>query len=117
MARTTRRLTGNDTDLVSVIEIRTAKPRPKKPLLYRVMLFNDDYTPMEFVVYILQRFFQMDTAKAQRLMLQVHTTGQAICGVFAREIAETKVSSVNRYARQNQHPLLCKMEPEPHHAG
>lgn len=106
-----------DTELVGIVELRTAKPKLKKPPLYRVLLFNDDYTPMEFVVYVLQRFFSMNAADAQRIMLRVHTTGQAVCGVFAREVAETKVNNVNLCARQNKHPLLCKMEPEFDHAG
>ena len=106
----------DDTEWVSVIEVRAVKPKPKKPPLYRVSLLNDDYTPMEFVVYVLQRFFQMNAKDAQRLMLQVHTKGQAVCGIFSREIAETKVNNVNLCSRENQHPLLCTMEPETHHA-
>lgn len=112
MSKSNPHLVDGDTELIGIIEVRSAKPKSKKPPLYRVMLLNDDYTPMEFVVLVLRRFFQMNAAAAERLMLQVHTTGQAVCGVFSREIAEAKVSKVNRYARQNKHPLLCTMEPE-----
>ena len=74
------------------------------------MILNDDFTPMEFVVHVLEYFFGMDREKAVRVMLQVHTQGNGVCGVFSREIAETKVSQVNDYARENNHPLLCTME-------
>ena len=87
-----------------------AKPRLKRPPLYRVILLNDDYTPMEFVVDVLQRIFAMDRTKATRIMLEVHTRGKGICGVYTYEIAETKVAQVNGYSRQHQHPLLCTME-------
>ena len=73
-------------------------------------MLNDDFTPMEFVVHVLESFFSMDREKAVRVMLQVHTQGKGVCGVFSREIAETKVSQVNDYARENNHPLLCTME-------
>jgi ATP-dependent Clp protease adaptor protein ClpS len=92
------------------LEVEEAKPKVKKPPLYKVIMMNDDYTPMEFVVHVLQSFFAMDQEKATRVMLQVHTQGHAVCGVFTREIAETKVSQVNEYSRSNQHPLLCTME-------
>lgn len=78
--------------------------------MYKVILLNDDYTPMEFVVEVLESFFAMDRAKATRVMLHVHTRGVGVCGLFTREIAETKVVQVNDYARSNQHPLLCSME-------
>ena len=71
---------------------------------------NDDYTPMEFVVQVLETFFAMDREKATRVMLQVHTSGKGVCGVFTREIAESKVHQVNQFSRDNQHPLLCDME-------
>ena len=87
-----------------------AKPKTAKPPLYKVMLLNDDYTPMEFVVHILEYFFGMDREKAVRVMLQVHTQGSGVCGVYSRELAETKVSQVNDYARDNKHPLLCTKE-------
>ncbi len=87
-----------------------ARPKLKRPPLYRVILLNDDYTPMEFVVDVLQRIFSMNRNQATRIMLEVHTKGRGICGVFTYEIAETKVAQVNSYSRQNHHPLLCTME-------
>ena len=90
--------------------IQEAKPELKKPPLYKVVLLNDDYTPMEFVVHVLEIFFALPRDRATRIMLQVHTQGKGICGVFVREIAETKVAMVNEYSRENQHPLLCTME-------
>ncbi len=92
------------------ISVQEARPKLKRPPLYKVLLLNDDYTPMEFVVEILRRFFGMDEEKATRIMLHVHTRGMGVCGVFPRDIAETKVTQVNEYARENQHPLLCTME-------
>ncbi|ALP42053.1 ATP-dependent Clp protease adapter ClpS [Aeromonas schubertii] len=80
------------------------------PPMYKVVLNNDDYTPMDFVVEVLQRFFGMDLDKATQVMLSVHYSGKGICGVFTAEIAETKVVQVNTYARKNEHPLLCTME-------
>lgn len=77
---------------------------------YRVLLVNDDYTPMDFVVVVLQRFFAMTSHKAVNVMLDVHRHGSGICGIYTRDIAETKVAQVNKYARLNEHPLLCKME-------
>ena len=90
--------------------LQEARPKLKKPPLYKVILLNDDYTPMEFVVQVLESFFQMDLAKATQVMLHVHTRGVGVCGVFTRDIAETKVAVVNDFARANQHPLLCTME-------
>ena len=90
--------------------VQEAKPKLKRPPLYKVVLLNDDYTPMEFVVHVLEIFFSMDRVLATRVMLQVHTQGKGICGTYSREIAETKVAQVNNYARENQHPLLCTME-------
>ncbi|HEV2322266.1 MAG TPA: ATP-dependent Clp protease adapter ClpS [Gammaproteobacteria bacterium] len=87
-----------------------AKPRIKRPPLYKVVLLNDDYTPMEFVVEILQNFFHMDRSKATQIMLHVHTRGKGVCGVFPYEIAETKAALVNDYSRKHQHPLLCTLE-------
>jgi len=92
------------------LEVQEARPKLKKPKMYKVILLNDDYTPMEFVVEVLQRFFRLDGDKATQIMLQVHTQGKGVCGIFTREIAETKVAMVDNYSRQNQHPLLCKME-------
>ena len=87
-----------------------ARPKLKRPPMYKVVLLNDDYTPMEFVVDVLTRFFQMNQEKATRIMLHVHTQGKGVCGVFTRDIAETKVYQVNEYSREHQHPLLCTME-------
>ncbi|MCG3169960.1 MAG: ATP-dependent Clp protease adapter protein ClpS [Pseudomonadales bacterium] len=81
-----------------------------EPPMYQVVMLNDDYTPMDFVVDVLQRFFAMGRDKATRVMLAVHTEGRAVCGVFTRDVAETKAMQVNRYARENQHPLLCEIE-------
>ncbi|MCP1676104.1 ATP-dependent Clp protease adaptor protein ClpS [Natronocella acetinitrilica] len=92
------------------VALQEAKPKLKRPPLYKVLLMNDDYTPMEFVVEILQTFFAMDRSKATQVMLQVHTKGSGVCGVYARDVAESKVEQVNEYARQHQHPLLCTME-------
>jgi ATP-dependent Clp protease adaptor protein ClpS len=88
------------------------KPKTKRPPLYKVMLLNDDFTPMEFVVLVLERFFGMNHAQAFELMLTVHKKGLAVVGVFSYEIAETKVAQVMDLARQHQHPLQCTMERE-----
>ena len=98
--------TGNDEG----VALQEAAPKLKQPPLYKVVLLNDDYTPMEFVVHVLESFFRMDRTTATRIMLEVHTRGKGICGVFTHEIAETKVSQVNAYSRENQHPLLCTLE-------
>ena len=90
--------------------VQEAKPKLKRPPLFKVILINDDYTPMEFVVHILEVFFSLDRETATRIMLEVHTRGKGICGIYTHEIAETKVSQVNCYSRENQHPLLCTME-------
>ncbi|KAE8178072.1 MULTISPECIES: ATP-dependent Clp protease adapter ClpS [Photobacterium] len=82
----------------------------KPPSMYKVVLNNDDYTPMDFVIDVLQTFFSMDLEKASQLMLAVHYEGKAICGTFTAEVAETKVAQVMMYARENEHPLLCTME-------
>lgn len=84
----------------------------KEPEMYRVILLNDDYTPMDFVVKILETFFGLDETTAAMIMLQVHTKGHGVCGVFTQEIAETKVFQVNQCARQSEYPLLCCMEPD-----
>ena len=84
----------------------------KPPRKYKVILNNDDYTPMDFVVEVLARFFNMDSDRATEIMLKVHYDGKAVCGVYSAEIAETKVAQVNQYARDNEHPLLCSFEPE-----
>jgi ATP-dependent Clp protease adaptor protein ClpS len=90
--------------------VEEAAPKLKRPPLYQVVLLNDDYTPMEFVVEVLERIFALDRIRATRIMLEVHTRGRGVCGVFTFEIAETKVAQVTAYARQHQHPLLCTME-------
>ncbi|MFW2872026.1 ATP-dependent Clp protease adapter ClpS [Klebsiella pneumoniae] len=82
----------------------------KPPSMYKVILVNDDYTPMEFVIDVLQKFFSYDVERATQLMLTVNYEGKAICGVFTAEVAETKVAMVNQYARENEHPLLCTLE-------
>jgi len=92
------------------VAVQEEKPRLKRPPMYKVVMLNDDYTPMEFVVEVLETFFSMSREKATRIMLQVHTQGKAVCGVFTRDIAETKAAQVNQYARDNQHPLLCEIE-------
>lgn len=97
-------------DFSDDLAVLEAKPRLKRPPLYKVILINDDYTPMEFVVHILEAFFSIDRENATRIMLEVHTRGVGVCGVFTREIAETRVTAVNNYARANKHPLLCRME-------
>jgi ATP-dependent Clp protease adaptor protein ClpS len=94
---------------IAEAELSTSVRVPRK---YRVYIINDDYTPMEFVVEVLMRFFHLSEEIAVQVMLQVHNQGKGICGVFTRDIAETKVSLVNDYARMNQHPLLSGMEPE-----
>ncbi len=86
------------------------RTRTKKPSLYKVLMLNDDYTPMEFVVHVLQSFFRMDMEEATRVMLHVHQRGVGICGIFSYEVAETKVNQVMDFARQNQHPLQCTLE-------
>lgn len=90
--------------------VETGKPEVARPPLYSVLLLNDDYTPMDFVVEVLMRFFPMSAEKATQIMLHVHTRGRGVCGVFTREVAESKVAQVNEYSRLNQHPLLCTME-------
>ncbi len=92
------------------VSVEEAKPRLKRPPLFRVVLLNDDYTPMEFVVEVLERFFSMSRSQATQVMLQVHTRGKGVCGVYSRDIAETKVVQVIDYSRQHQHPLMCTME-------
>ena len=105
------------TDLPQRIEsdelvLQESRPRLKRPPLYRVLLLNDDYTPMEFVVGVLQKFFRMEHDKAVQIMMHVHQKGVGICGLYPREIAETKVEQVMARAQEYQHPLQCTMEPE-----
>lgn len=92
--------------------VEKAAPKMKQPPLYRVVLLNDDYTPMEFVVEVLQVFFRMDRDQATQVMLHVHTRGKGVCGVYTRDVAESKVDQVNDYARERTHPLMCTLEPE-----
>lgn len=87
-----------------------AKPKTAKPKQFKVLLLNDDYTPMEFVVHVLRSFFQMDTDEATRVMLHVHQQGFGVCGIFTYEVAETKVTQVMDFARKNDHPLQCTLE-------
>lgn len=90
--------------------ITRSRSKTKAPSLYRVLLLNDDFTPMDFVIHVLQKFFQKEYTEATRIMLQVHHQGAGVAGTFSHEIAETKVHQVNQYARQNKHPLKCTME-------
>lgn len=90
--------------------MQESKPALKRPPMYKVLLLNDDYTPMEFVVLVLETFFRMDRERATQIMLHVHTRGVGVCGTFTRDIAETKVMQVNDYSRSHQHPLMCTME-------
>jgi ATP-dependent Clp protease adaptor protein ClpS len=92
------------------LAVEEARPKLKQPSLYRVVLLNDDFTPMEFVVDILETIFGMERTRATQVMLEVHTKGKGVCGVFNFEIAETKVAQVMGIAKQHQHPLLCTME-------
>lgn len=92
----------------SLLEREKAAVKP--PKMYKVMLLNDDYTTMEFVVEVLQRFFAMELERAMQVMLKVHNEGRAVCGIYTRDIAETKVIQVSEYAKQHRHPLRCEME-------
>lgn len=92
------------------LALEEAKPKLKKPPLYKVILLNDDYTPMEFVVEVLESFFKMNREQATQVMLTVHTQGKGVCGIYTKDIAETKAAQVNQYARDHQHPLLCEIE-------
>ena len=98
---------GADTGVVTRV-----KPTTKKPSMYKVLLLNDDYTPMEFVVYVLERFFNKQSEEATQIMLHVHQRGVGICGVYSYEVAETKVTQVMDFARQNEHPLQCTLEKD-----
>jgi ATP-dependent Clp protease adaptor protein ClpS len=94
------------------VAVEEGKPQLKRPPMYKVLLLNDDFTPMEFVVHILEKFFSMGRYKATQVMLAVHTEGRGVCGTYSRDVAETRVAQVNAYARKHQHPLLCTMEAE-----
>ena len=107
------KLSNNSEDLesnsYSLVELE--EPKLKKPSLYRVILLNDDYTPMEFVIYVLQTFFSYDKEKATQIMLAVHTKGKGVCGIYTKEVAETKSNQINNFAKQNEHPLVSDIEP------
>ena len=90
--------------------VKTATAKPKPPAMFKVILLNDDYTPMEFVVEVIQRFFSKTREQATQIMLKVHTEGAGVCGVYPQDIAETKLNQVLAYAREYQHPLQCTME-------
>ncbi|WP_031432651.1 ATP-dependent Clp protease adapter ClpS [Methylomarinum vadi] len=94
----------------SGLAVQEAKPKLKRPPLFKVILLNDDFTPMDFVVEILKSFFNMNEDRATQVMLQVHTQGVGVCGVYTKDVAETKVHIVNEYSREHQHPLMCTME-------
>ena len=101
---------GDGLDEIETGVVTRTRAKAKKPSMYKVLLLNDDYTPMEFVVMVLQRFFNMDIEQATQVMLHVHQQGVGVCGVFSYEVAETKVNQVMDAARQNQHPLQCTLE-------
>jgi ATP-dependent Clp protease adaptor protein ClpS len=90
--------------------VQEAKPQLKQPGLYQIIMHNDDFTPMEFVVVVLELFFNLERTSATRVMYEVHTTGKAVCGIFSKDVAETKVDQVMDYARMHEHPLLCSIE-------
>lgn len=100
----------DDQDGDTVVKTRPADPKTEKPPLYKVILLNDDYTPMEFVIIVLMKFFRMDQEKATQFMLAVHTTGSAVVGIFPRDIAETKSEQVNAFAQEHDHPLRSTVE-------
>jgi ATP-dependent Clp protease adaptor protein ClpS len=99
-----------DQDRDSGLATATAKPKLRRPPMYKVIILNDDYTPMEFVVHVLERFFGMNREKATQIMLTIHTSGSAVVGIFPRDIAETKSEQVNQYSQENHHPLMSKVE-------
>ena len=101
---------GDDENSTGVV-VKT-KPKTRKPSLYKVLMLNDDYTPMEFVVHILERFFSKNRHEAERIMMHVHQRGVGLCGVYTYKVAETKVTQVMDFARQHQHPLQCTLEKE-----
>ena len=93
------------------LAVSPAKPKLKRPPLFKVVLLNDDYTPMEFVIEVLEMFFGLNREKATQIMLAVHTQGKGVCGIYPKDIAETKSMQVNQHARESGHPLLCEVEP------
>jgi len=102
--------TDPNTEHARELAVEEARPEVVRPPLYQVVLLNDDFTPMDFVVVVLETFFGMDRERATQVMLHVHTRGKGVCGMFTREVAETKVTQVNEFSRSHQHPLLCTME-------
>ena len=101
---------GHDAGGAAGVAVETAKPALKPPTMFKVLLLNDDYTPMDFVVEVLEGFFSMNREQATRVMLTVHTQGKAVCGIYSRDVAETKAAQVVDYARRHQHPLMAKIE-------
>jgi ATP-dependent Clp protease adaptor protein ClpS len=101
---------GGDQEYSPITTVAEARPDLKRPPMYRVVLMNDDYTPMEFVVEVLMTFFAMNEEKATQVMLAVHQQGKGVCGIYSRDVAETKATQVNQFSRQNKHPLLCEVE-------
>ncbi|WP_370867365.1 ATP-dependent Clp protease adapter ClpS [Atopomonas sediminilitoris] len=94
------------------LAVEESKPELKPPAMYKVLMLNDDYTPMDFVVEVLEQFFGKNREQATQIMLTVHTKGQAVCGIFSKDVAETKAMQVNQYARDSHHPLLCEIEKD-----
>jgi ATP-dependent Clp protease adaptor protein ClpS len=107
------RAVGTDDDEAHDADVLTSPPELQRPPLYAVVLFNDDYTPMEFVIEVLQQYFGLDLDRATEVMLTVHYRGKGVAGIYPRDIAETKAQQVNNYARSQGHPLLCQIEPQP----
>ncbi|MEE2730868.1 MAG: ATP-dependent Clp protease adapter ClpS [Pseudomonadota bacterium] len=99
-----------DTDYEDGVAVEESKPDLAPPPMYQIVMLDDDFTPMEFVVDVLQMFFGMNREKATQIMLTVHTQGKASCGMFTKDVAETKVAQVIKFARENQHPLMCEVE-------
>ena len=104
------RMSKEEDDSAGGLALKDSKPELKRPPLFKVVLLNDDYTPMEFVVEVLEVYFRMNREQATHVMLTVHTKGKGVCGIYTRDIAETKAALVNQYARENEHPLLCEIE-------
>ena len=102
---------GNDDVADGGLAVAPSKPKVKRPPLYKVVLLNDDYTPMEFVVEVLEVYFGLNREKATQVMLAVHTQGKGVCGIYPKDMAETKAAQVNQHARDSGHPLLCEVEP------
>ena len=106
----TERKQGDQNNGVGSAVVTQVKPKTQKPSLYRVLILNDDYTPMDFVVLVLQKFFSLTRERATQIMLKVHREGMGICGIYPKDVAATKVEQVRSYAKQHQHPLQCVME-------